>query len=280
VKLVMTLLVRDEEDIIEANIDYHLSRGVDFIIATDNKSVDNTAEILRNYERQGHLHYIYEPLDDYSQYKWVTRMARLAATDFAADWIINNDADEFWWPDADADLKSCLSLVPTNQLAVSVNRFNFPMQAPLAESPDPFFERLTICDLKSVNSIGAPLPPKSCHRALKDIDVSQGNHDVSINGRPVPTCETALSIFHFPVRSYAQFENKIRLGGAAYARNAELGANVGMTWRFLFERYQEGNFEEEFLKQVLSQDMVKSETASGRLKSDVRLRDWMRDLRK
>ena len=279
-KLVMTLLVRDEEDIIEANIDYHLSRGVDFIIATDNKSVDNTAEILRTYERQGHLHYIYEPDDDYSQYKWVTRMARLAAADFAADWIINNDADEFWWPDADADLKSCLGTVPNNQLAVSVNRFNFPLQAQLAESSDPFFERLTICDLKSVNSIGAPLPPKSCHRALEFIEVSQGNHDVSINGKPVQTCETALSIFHFPVRSYAQFENKIRLGGAAYARNAELGANVGMTWRFLFERYQEGNFEAEFLKQVLSQDTVKSETASGRLKSDLRLRDWMRDLRK
>jgi hypothetical protein len=275
----MTLLVRDEEDIIEANIDYHLSRGVDFIIATDNKSVDNTAEILRTYERQGLLHYIYEPDDDYSQYKWVTRMARLAATEFSADWIINNDADEFWWPDADADLKSCLGTVPNNHLAVSVNRFNFPLQAQLVESSDPFFERLTLCDLKSVNSIGAPLPPKSCHRALKNIEVSQGNHAVSINGQPVPTYETALSIFHFPVRSFAQFENKIRLGGAAYARNTEINANVGMTWRLLFERYQEGNFEAEFLKQVLSQDTVKSDTASGRLKSDVRLRDWMRAVR-
>lgn len=30
----MTLLVRDEEDILVRNIEYHLKRGVDFIIAT------------------------------------------------------------------------------------------------------------------------------------------------------------------------------------------------------------------------------------------------------
>jgi hypothetical protein len=32
----MTLLIRDEEDIIDKNISFHLKHGVDFIIATDN----------------------------------------------------------------------------------------------------------------------------------------------------------------------------------------------------------------------------------------------------
>jgi hypothetical protein len=35
-KLVMTLLVRDEEDIVADALDFHLAQGVDQVIVTDN----------------------------------------------------------------------------------------------------------------------------------------------------------------------------------------------------------------------------------------------------
>ena len=50
-KLVMTLLVRNEADIVDAQIAFHLNAGVDFVIATDNRSNDGTTEILERYER-------------------------------------------------------------------------------------------------------------------------------------------------------------------------------------------------------------------------------------
>ena len=51
-RIVMTLLVRDEEDVLAANLDFHFAQGVDFVIATDNLSVDRTPQILRDYERR------------------------------------------------------------------------------------------------------------------------------------------------------------------------------------------------------------------------------------
>jgi hypothetical protein len=52
-RLVMTLVVRDEADIVEAQIAYHLNAGVDFVIAIDHRSVDGTTDILESYRRDG-----------------------------------------------------------------------------------------------------------------------------------------------------------------------------------------------------------------------------------
>ena len=55
-KLVMTLMVRNEADIIDSQIAFHLAAGVDFVIAMDHGSTDETTEILERYERSGVLH--------------------------------------------------------------------------------------------------------------------------------------------------------------------------------------------------------------------------------
>ena len=82
--LVMTLLARDEIDIVDSWLAFHLNAGVDFVIATDNRSQDGTTEVLEEYARSGHVHLIREPGEDLRQDEWVTRMARLAATEYSA----------------------------------------------------------------------------------------------------------------------------------------------------------------------------------------------------
>jgi glycosyl transferase family 2 len=93
-------------------LSFHLNAGVDFVIAMDNQSVDGTTEILESYARDGDLQLIHQQeLDHFERGAWAPRMARLAATDFAADWIINADADEFRWPRG-GSLKDVFAAVP------------------------------------------------------------------------------------------------------------------------------------------------------------------------
>ena len=277
-KLVMTLLVRDEEDILPALIEYHLAQGVDFLIATDNRSEDGTAAILRSYEKTGRLRYLYEASDDYSQHRWVTRMAQMALDEYQADWVINSDADEFWWPEREGSLKDALSGVPSEVAAVSVPRVNFlPWHddgAPVA----PFWERMIIRERESLNALGAPLPPKVCHRALTGIEVAQGNHSVAIAGRPLPAAAAALRILHFPLRSYRQFEAKIVKGGAAYQRNTELDPAMGNTWRRLYAQYQAGTLPDYYTQQAIREPQLARALTEGLLLEDTRLRDRLRGL--
>lgn len=262
--LVMTLLVRDEEDVIAANLAHHFDQGVDFVIATDNGSVDGTVAILEAEERAGRLRLIHEPEDTYAQHKWVTRMARLAATDHGADWVINNDADEFWFA-RDGDLAS--TLAATAEDVVVAHRYN------LIARPDGV--PMTVRQARPQQHPGVgdgALPPKVAHRAAADIVVRQGNHEVE--GLPGGTVDDGrLEILHCPVRSYAQFANKIAKGGAAYERNQELPREVGHQWRRLHTLQQEGTFDEEWQKLLLSDDEVAAGLADGSLVEDARLAD-------
>ena len=271
-KLVMTLLVRDEEDIVAANIDFHLAQGVDFIIATDNLSVDRTPKILRDYEKRGLLHYIAQPDDNYMQHRWVTEMARLAVTRFGADWVIDNDADEFWYPEA-GDLKHILDAVPAGCDAVTVKRTNF---LPRLMQPGAFFaDVMTMREHQSVNALGQPLPGKVCHRGFADIEVGQGNHDVSRIGQALTALPAPIIILHFPVRTYRQFANKIALGGAAYARNKTLPEATGSTWRYLYEIWQKGQLEAHYQNLV---DGADSAIAEGKAVADERLKSILANL--
>lgn len=273
-KLIMTLLVRDEEDILRANIDFHLGQGVDHIIATDNRSCDKTCEILHHYERQGVLSYIYEGSDDYSQHRWVTRMATVAFQDHDADWVINNDADEFWYPEHDNSLKDVLARVPPEISVVSAERVNF---IPRVDQEDrPFYEFMVIRETTSVNTAGQ-LRPKVCHRALPGIEVEQGNHAVWIHGEVLESVPIDIRILHFPLRSYRQFENKIAKGGQAYENNKELPEGMGWTWRRLFDLYKSGKLRAYYKEQVLSDAAVQSGLANGSLVEDRRIFECLCD---
>lgn len=249
-KLVMTLLVRDAEAILRENLEFHLRQGVDYFIITDNCSVDRTVEIIKEYVLRGCAELILEAQDDFSQSHWVTRMARHAATQHGADWVVNNDDDEFWYGHT-GRLRDALERVPNSCHGLTVERHNHP---PISDNNgQTFLEAMIYRERKSLNPLGHALPPKTCHRAFADIIVGQGNHTVSRVSDPLNISSGPdLRISHFPIRDFASFERKIINGGAAYARNTELSPAVGATWRWLHAIWQEGKLRAWYEQQLLT----------------------------
>ena len=267
-KLVMTLLARDEEDILDAQLAFHLNGGVDFVIATDNRSQDGTTTILERHAREGHLHLIRNDERGYDQSAWVTRMARLAATEFDADWVINSDADEFWWPRG-GNLKEVLEATPARYGIVRVPIRHFFLRL----GGDHFAERMLYRPLLTapVNEPGNPLRPNThvLHRADPGATVNAGNHALK-GSRHVPLPGWyPVECLHFPLRSIEQAERK-------YLNWVD--SLAGREYRDAFDAHEKGELDAFVRDKVLADDVLERGVADGSLLRDTRLRDALREL--
>ena len=284
----MTLVVRDEADVLEANLRYHFAQGVSLVIATDNGSRDGTLEILRRYEEAGLARVIEEPSDDYHrlQADWITRMARLAATDFGADWVINNDADEFWWP-VSGTLVEAFDSIPERYQAVAAPRPEF---LPPAGGEGTFAERMLVRQARSYTT------PKLAHRALPDVNVFIGSHRVTrgMSGpggaraprrasRPVlravvrrsagrrsagPRAALARPNTSLPLRSYEQYEARVRR--IALEERDDLSGRR----RELHDHYVAGRLRDVYAG-LTGPQAVEPGLRDGTLVRDTRFRDYL-----
>jgi hypothetical protein len=272
-KLVMTLLVRNEADIIRANLDYHLAQGVDFVIVTDHGSEDGTSEILREYERMGVAQVIRDEQEGHHQSRRVTRMAELARVEHDADWVIHNDADEFWWPQL-GSLRDVFASLPARYAQIVVARRNFrPLPGP--EEPDaamPFYTRLTYKETDSLSLVGQP---KIAHRPLANMVVAPGNHSISPAGLPAVPADGLLEIFHFPMRGYEQFERKVVQIGLGYERVLDRSPGVGRDQLELLALQRAGRLREHYDGLVLDDEALQRGLQTGTIVSDRRLNDFM-----
>jgi hypothetical protein len=277
-KLVVTVLARDEADVIDAHVGFHLNAGADLVIATDNNSQDGTTEILRAYEREGHLHLIQEPAEGLRQSEWVTRMARLAATDFGADWVINTDADEFWWPRG-ASLKDVLAAIPQRYGVVEAFWRSF---VPRPDDGVFFADRMTVrltqqAPINDPSSFYRPVT-KVAHRGDPRVVVGRGNHGlVDSNLLPLRTWHP-LEVLHFPLRSRAQWRRKVELQGVAFTEHIER-AGTGYHLRG-YDALQSGRIEEQHAALVVDDEALRRGLDEGTLVVDTRLRDALRTLRR
>ena len=277
-KLVLTVLARDEADVIDAQLAFHLNAGVDYVIATDNNSQDGTTEILEAYVREGLLHLIREPAEGLRQGEWVTRMARLAATDFGADWVINSDADEFWWPRGES-LNEVLAAVPDRYGIVQAFWRSF---VPRPDDGALFAERMTArlsqnAPINDPTSFYRPVI-KVAHRADPQVVVGRGNHALAGSDFRTLTTWHPIEVLHFPLRSRQQWERKVELQGEAFTKHIER-SGTGYHLKG-YDALQGGRIDQQHASLVVDDNAIARGVDEEALVFDTRLRDVLRALRR
>jgi hypothetical protein len=269
-KLVMTLRARDEADVLESHLAFHEAAGVDFFIAIDHRSSDRTTEILEQYARTGRLHLIREEGEEMQEGEWATRMARLAASEFGADWVISSDADEFWWPRGES-LKDVLASIPERYGIVRALLRHF---VPRPEGQSPFSERLTVrtAGQAPINDPTSLFRPnlKSVNRGDPDVRLASGAHTL-IDSQLVPLRGWyPIELFHFPIRSFDQFDRK-------YSHlEASLRTGRNAYYEEVHRARREGRLEEMYRSLVIDDSALEHGLRDGTLVLDNRLRDALR----
>lgn len=239
-KIAITLLVRDETDIIREWLEFHKPKA-DMLIITDNGSVDGTRENIETFARKYPdypLTLLDEPAHNFDQNHWVDTMIRLAIEN-GADWIANSDADEFWHCDfrelaaSAADNVSQIRVmsrlyVPTakdNPQGETVQqRLPWRVVRPRNET-----ERLCLCAWHKI-----------FHRTQGWKANVLGNHAAEFEpGAKISEAPAPSHIKHYPNRTWPQYRRKYLNGGEAYTRSP-LPLPFGFHWRERYALYCNG----------------------------------------
>lgn len=238
--IVLTLMVRDEVDIVAAMIEHHLDQGVDRIIATDNASVDGTREVLAEYEALGVLTLLDDSRHEKQQAEVVTAMARRAVEEHGASWVINADADEFWAPvDRSRTLAEVLRELPDRIESLRIPVVNL-LGAPAEDGP--VLSSLAWRDVRAedeLKAVGLHAQPTAdmLVRGVPGLEIAQGNHFSNLPVTEAAPEGLGIEVLHVPFRSWTRYERRVRNTGEAYDRSPHLTPSPrhhGMRdWRWL-----------------------------------------------
>lgn len=265
-KVVMTILVRNEDDIIGENLKYHLNNGVDHFIITDHHSTDGTRDILREYERQGVAEVRVEESNEHHQAAWVTEMARKAHDTYGADWVINNDADEFWMSKK-GSIKDFFEAIDPKVYKVHVPRFDFFYRP---------FKNIKFYDAMVFREFVRRWT-KCCHRATSDIIVEVGNHDANSESlsktlRGLETIDMILA--HYPIRNPERYKNKMILGTSSVMNTPGISSEMFFHWKQALQAIQNNTFEDFIRTSMKTDDQINEDIRNYRIIFDDRLQQF------
>lgn len=279
-KLAMAMLVKDEVDIIEKNIKYHANQGVDAFFIMDNYSTDGTYEALENLKESFRITLF--RTDKYAQAKDMSFLTHTARK-MGYDWVIENDADEFWCP-VTGNLKD---VIDNKKTVISASRYNVvPCEASSRKGHPVFFSKLRVKnpidydwttayeENKNINYVLARADKKVMVNAHGFIEVKFGNHRAKHSAMKwpyrVPTESTSnINVYHFMVRDLQRFKQRTQTMNKNY-QSGSMSVKKGQAW-YWNGAFENNEVEDLFQKMVISDSVVEGLLNSGVIEFDEKI---------
>ena len=246
----MLMLVRDEADIIQSNFDFHLRMGIQQFVVTDNGSVDGTRDILADLKRRlgKSIVIIDDPEPAHHQTARVNRMIKVAKEEFRVGWIIACDADEFWYP-ASGNYET---EIDGRKNILDCYWHNF------LPRPNMLWQQFT--DVGEMPGYHGRSKKVFClSRGL--IGMYSGNHESRSIPR-IPANSDNIRVYHYPLRSYEQFERKVVQGYRAQIKTT-FQQGAAWHWQEYYEAWEKGQLPQVYqdlaTRNSISQDTTMAE---------------------
>jgi len=290
--IVMTILVKDEIDIIEKNIRVHAKLGVDAFVVMDNNSTDGTREKLEELAQEFEITIIDEK-GLYNQAKWMKKLAKTAKNKYNPRWVINNDADEFWIPKDNRSLKEILE--NTRGAVLTCQRYNMVIDESVSNGNywdaeyhvhNPVYYRKEIqLNYEYPSIVLSKIGPKVITDPKGLLIIRGGNHKAlhlrnlwdywrhydKIKRFPY------IEVFHFVIRSYEQFEKHIKIRKRLLEDKKHI--RMGPHYRRWVKLYNEGKLKEEWENRIVfKKNEVEVFEKYGVFKKDTRIKELLKNV--
>ena len=248
-KISMALLVKNEIDIIEKNIRFHSKMGVDSFVIMDNNSDDGTYEKLKELSKEFEITLI-QNKEPYKQSKFMTYLTKLAKKKYNPNWIINSDADEFWV--SKEGLKKSLQIKGS---VLQIPRYNMTLYKGLSNWWESEYKVVNQVLYKEgePNIILGKIGRKVIINPKGYLKTNSGNHSAEHLLFWQKREFREIEIFHYPIRSYEQFEKNIKNRAALL----KIGAKMGNHYKMWAKAYEQNRLKEEFEKIIFDKEKLK-----------------------
>jgi hypothetical protein len=250
-KICICTQLKNDSDVVESYCRYQLTYA-DHLIITDDRSVDNTVDIINALIAEGLPITLIQvphniPVRTEPDLSFAQTMYDLAIIKMKMDWVLPLDADEFLFCSDGRNPREELEALSTDVEYRLFWRTSVYRQDPIDSTVflptyfddyrDPLFEFFSKALL-------------SRHLAIqKGARPARGKHSLEMHGVPVPVVKHGrLFIAHFPLRSIAHAIVKITNGWQKYQYYGTWDG-TGIQWKYCYEYMaQHGTLEPEQLR--------------------------------